>query len=251
MGMQTGDGDSNTGSVSGGTNYNPKYSVQPNQEKRRLSQHHLIPSHPNSSPVRDFFTVLALSFHAVFEGLAVGLEKDTEDVWAMFAAIATHKFVITFCVSLELLQGGASALMFSLYLVTFSLISPLGIGIGIGIVEMAQPGSEVHEVTVGVLQGMAGGTIMYVVMFEVLQREKSRDVPGLLQLLGILVGFVVMLIIELFGAHEHDHGFERGQRLLLQGNTLNASHLLEEDVASPLGPLSSLLSSTLSSIPES
>ena len=30
--------------------------------------------------------------------------QHTEDVWTMFAAIATHKFVITFCVSLELLQ---------------------------------------------------------------------------------------------------------------------------------------------------
>ena len=29
--------------------------------------------------------------------------------------------------------------------------------------------------------GLSAGTIIYVVMFEVLQREKSRDVPGLLQ----------------------------------------------------------------------
>ena len=57
----------------------------------------------------------------------------------MFAAIATHKFVITFCVSLELLQvdskpslspkdrtsspqAGISSLGFGLYLVTFSLV---------------------------------------------------------------------------------------------------------------------------------
>ena len=37
------------------------------------------------SSLRDFFTVLALSFHAVFEGLAVGLEKESEDVWLLFA----------------------------------------------------------------------------------------------------------------------------------------------------------------------
>ena len=51
---------------------------------------------------RDFFTVLALSFHAVFEGLAVGLEESTADVWTMFGAIATHKFIITFCVRFDL-----------------------------------------------------------------------------------------------------------------------------------------------------
>ena len=37
------------------------------------------------SSLRDFFTVLALSFHAVFEGLAVGLENDSKDVWLLFA----------------------------------------------------------------------------------------------------------------------------------------------------------------------
>lgn len=65
----------------------------------RLSQandnSHIDHSHQenNTSPVRngrkialrDFFTVLALSFHAVFEGLAIGLEPDSADIWILFA----------------------------------------------------------------------------------------------------------------------------------------------------------------------
>ena len=39
----------------------------------------------SKSTLRDFFTVLALSFHAVFEGLAVGLEEEAKDVWLLFA----------------------------------------------------------------------------------------------------------------------------------------------------------------------
>ena len=39
----------------------------------------------SSSSIRDFVTMLALSFHAVFEGLAIGLEPDTGDVWKLFA----------------------------------------------------------------------------------------------------------------------------------------------------------------------
>ncbi len=50
------------------------------------------------------------------------ITQDNDDVWTMFAAIATHKFVITFCVSLELLQAGTSNLGFGVYLVTFSLV---------------------------------------------------------------------------------------------------------------------------------
>ena len=36
-------------------------------------------------------------------------------------------------------------------------------------------------------------------MFEVLNRERMKEVSGLLQLVGVLFGFGVMLIIEIFG----------------------------------------------------
>ena len=36
-------------------------------------------------------------------------------------------------------------------------------------------------------------------MFEVLNRERMKEVSGLLQLVAVLLGFGVMLIIEIFG----------------------------------------------------
>ena len=48
-------------------------------------------------------------------------------------------------------------------------------------------------------KGIAGGTLLYVVMFEVLNRERTKNVSGLLQLAGIIVGFASMLMIEIFG----------------------------------------------------
>ena len=55
-----------------------------------------------STQLREFFTVLALSLHAVFEGLAVGLADDEEGAWVLFAAICSHKFVMAFCIGVEL-----------------------------------------------------------------------------------------------------------------------------------------------------
>jgi hypothetical protein len=49
--------------------------------------------------------------------------------------------------------------------------------------------------------GISGGTILYVVVFEVLQREKNKAVPGLLQITFVLIGFAVMVCIEVFGMH--------------------------------------------------
>ena len=39
----------------------------------------------SSSSLRDFLVVLALTFHAIFEGIAVGLEEEAHDVWLLFA----------------------------------------------------------------------------------------------------------------------------------------------------------------------
>lgn len=47
-----------------------------------------------------------------------------------------------------------------------------------------------------VLQAMAAGTLLYVVFFEVLAREKSNVHSGVWQLLAILSGFVVMCILQ-------------------------------------------------------
>ena len=47
--------------------------------------------------------------------------------------------------------------------------------------------------------GLAAGTILYVVVFEVLQRERSKSVSGLVQLLFVVAGFSAMMCVDLFG----------------------------------------------------
>lgn len=86
--------------------------------------HHFDESLKNS--FSGLLAVLALSFHAVFEGLAVGLESDAQKVWYLFAAIATHKLVIAFCVGVELVTSKTKTLFIFIYIGTFAMVTPLG-----------------------------------------------------------------------------------------------------------------------------
>ena len=113
-------------------------------------------------------------------------------------AIAVYKFVIVFCVSMKLQQTGTNKFAFFSYLTIFSLMFPVGATVGILVSEFGGDG-EVHEVAIATLQGVAGGTILYIVMFEILNNERLKDVPGIIQLLGLLIGFSLMMIIEIFG----------------------------------------------------
>lgn len=118
----------------------------------------------------------------------------------LISGVACHKFVLSFCVGLELYQAGTPTRVYMVYMVVFALVSPLGIGIGIGITNLVTTLSPPYYLAVGILQGLAAGTILYVVVFEVLQREKSKEtVPGLIQLFCVVLGFLTIMSVELLG----------------------------------------------------
>jgi len=127
-------------------------------------------------------------------------------------------FFVVFCVCMELQQSDTPRTLFLSYLTVFSWITPVGTAIGVVISETGA--SSGNDVAIACLQGIAGGTLLYVVMFEVLNRERTKNVSGLLQLAGILVGFASMLMIEIFAHHEHEHGPEGEENTvaLISGN---------------------------------
>jgi zinc transporter ZupT len=51
--------------------------------------------------MRGFFIMLAISLHSVFEGIAMGLRTKASIVWYLCFAIAVHKFIIAFCIGLQ------------------------------------------------------------------------------------------------------------------------------------------------------
>lgn len=139
------------------------------------------------------FAVLGLSFHEVFAGLVIGMENNPRDVWSLTAAVATRKMLIAFCVGLELVRTNTRRSMLFLSAVTFAVVTPVGIATGAligkyGTADDGRPGPE----TV-VLQGLAAGTLLYVVFFEVLARHKQS---GFLRLLFVIIGFVTMFALQ-------------------------------------------------------
>ncbi|XP_071443024.1 zinc transporter ZIP1-like [Hetaerina americana] len=161
-----------------------------------------------AASLKGLLAVLALSFHAVFEGLAVGLESSAASVWVLCGAIAAHKFVIAFCVGVELVSARTRPALLVAYVATFAMVTPLGIGAGIAVTAAESGAAEgmSSSVVAVVLQGMAAGTLLYVVFFEVLQRERAGShaaSAGLCHLLAILLGFGLMLGLQILSGHEH------------------------------------------------
>lgn len=130
------------------------------------------------SSIRGLLIVLALSIHELFEGLAVGLEPTAASAWYMFGAVSAHKLVIAFCIGVELVVIRTKLWLGILYVVIFAIVSPIGIGVGILLSEANN--AEAFAVPSVILQGLASGTLLYVIFFEVLSKEKS----GIIQYFG-------------------------------------------------------------------
>ena len=71
--------------------------------------------------------------------------------------------------------------MIILYVSTFALISPIGVGIGIALSETVSDEASLQNSLVTVLQGLATGTLLYVVFFEVIEKERQKGTSGIVQ----------------------------------------------------------------------
>ena len=52
------------------------------------------------SKILGFLLVAALSFHSIFEGMAIGLQSTLNDVWFLFTAVIVHELAIMFCIGM-------------------------------------------------------------------------------------------------------------------------------------------------------
>lgn len=76
--------------------------------------------------VRGLLVIVGLSLHEILEGVAIGLEGTEGNVWSLFAAVASHKFVIAFCVGMEMASNGVKTSLHVCYMLVLSLVTSIG-----------------------------------------------------------------------------------------------------------------------------
>ncbi|XP_060923847.1 zinc transporter ZIP1 [Limanda limanda] len=160
------------------------------------SGHHVHVDFQAHSPFRSFMLFLSLSLHSVFEGLAIGLQNTDSKVLEICIAILVHKSIIVFSLSVKLVQSAVRPLWVAAYIGVFALMSPLGIGIGISVVEAQLASGALIQC---VLEGLAAGTFIYITFMEILPHELNSPGKQLLKVLFILLGFSVMAALTFIG----------------------------------------------------
>lgn len=163
------------------------------------SHDHIHHSHipdPKASLFYGLLTVVALSTHELFEGLAVGLAPKESDVWYLLTAISCHKVVLAGFIGVQLLVTGVKSSIAYIYVLGFASTSPIGIALGLIMSTHASVGDTMSIISV-TLQAMAAGTLMYITFFEVYAKQFGNyKLPGILKLLSSVAGFILMAVLQ-------------------------------------------------------
>lgn len=160
------------------------------------SGHHVHVDHQAHSSFRSFILFFSLSLHSVFEGLAIGLQTTDTKVLEICIAILVHKSIIVFSLAVKLVQSAVKPIWVAIYVTVFAVMSPLGIAIGIIVIEAELKAGAFIQ---AVLEGMAAGTFIYITFLEILPHELNSPERPLLKVLFLLFGFSVMAALSFIG----------------------------------------------------
>ncbi|XP_021061240.1 zinc transporter ZIP3 [Mus pahari] len=140
-------------------------------------------------PLRLLSLVFALSAHSVFEGLALGLQEEGERVVSLFVGVAVHETLVAVALGISMARSAVPLRDAAKLAVTVSAMIPVGIGLGLGI-ESAR--SVASSVASALLQGLAGGTFLFVTFLEILAKELEERSEQLLKVLFLVLGYAVL-----------------------------------------------------------
>ena len=147
----------------------------------------------NSIGLRSIILWLALGIHSIFEGLALGLQDETMPYVNLLIGVIAHEVLMAFALGVNLAKQKIALCTVVPLIIVFSLTIPIGMAAGIGLGEIHTFSGALSAV---IIQGIAAGTFLYVIFFEILPPEIEDSKDRLLKSLFMLFGFGLIACLK-------------------------------------------------------
>ncbi|KAH7862190.1 hypothetical protein Vadar_001254 [Vaccinium darrowii] len=152
--------------------------VEERKEEVGTTHTHLNPVMVGTTSLGDaILLILALCFHSVFEGIAVGVAATKGDAWKNLWTISLHKIFAAISMGIALLRmlPKRPFVMTAAYSFAFAISSPIGVAIGIAIDATTQ-GSAANW-TYAISMGLACGVFIYVAINHLIAKGFKPQGP--------------------------------------------------------------------------
>ncbi|RWR76709.1 zinc transporter 2-like protein [Cinnamomum micranthum f. kanehirae] len=147
--------------------------------------------------------ILALCFHSVFEGIAIGVSGSKAEAWRNLWTISLHKIFAAIAMGIALLRmiPHRPFLTTVAYSFAFAVSSPIGVGIGIAIDATTQ--GAVADWIYAISMGLASGIFIYVAINHLIAKGFKPQNPcyfdkPFIKLLAVILGVGVMAVVMIW-----------------------------------------------------
>ncbi|PIO76809.1 hypothetical protein TELCIR_01107 [Teladorsagia circumcincta] len=90
-----------------------------------------VAEHSEASLLKSLTFAVAMSFHSILEGFALGVQNTTARIVTLFISLILHKGVEAFSVGLQISKGNSNKLKAVIAtILIYALMTPLGSGLG-------------------------------------------------------------------------------------------------------------------------
>lgn len=144
--------------------------------------------------------ILALCFHSLFEGIAIGVAEKKGDAYKALWTISLHKVFAAIAMGIALLRMMPDRPLLSslTYSFAFAISSPFGVVIGI-IIDATTQGS-VADWIFAIAMGLASGVFIYVSINHLLSKGYTPQKPvqvdrPYIKFLAVLLGTGVIAVV--------------------------------------------------------
>ncbi|KAK1270571.1 Zinc transporter 1 [Acorus gramineus] len=147
--------------------------------------------------------IVALCFHSVFEGIAVGVSGTKAEAWRNLWTICLHKIFAAIAMGIALLRmlPERPFLMTAAYSFAFAVSSPIGVGIGIAIDATTQGATA--DWIYAISMAIACGVFVYVAINHLISKGFKPSKPShfdtpTFKFLAVLAGVAVIAVVMIW-----------------------------------------------------
>lgn len=135
---------------------------------------------------------VALCFHSLLEGAAMGAQPTISNSLHIFIAIVSHKGLAAYALGSSIVESRAEMDRFLSVVIPFTFASPVGIFLGYILSGLAQ------GIGAAAISALASGTFLYVAFMEVIPREIADPHGTPAKLGALMLGYAAMSVLAIW-----------------------------------------------------
>lgn len=145
---------------------------------------------------------IGIAFHSIIIGIALSVENTPSKFKALLIAISFHQFFEGFALGSSV-QGAkiTSLLHVAIMTMIFSLATPIGQAIGLGVSSLYDEESPTAQQTQGIFDSVSGGILIYMALVDLIGEDFKKTYKDGLRywmLIALTLGFGFMSILAIW-----------------------------------------------------